>query len=130
MQIKVIDARELERRHSYWGYSALPVATYEVLAIKQHRRRTQYLVEDDLRLTWWDADLFNVIETWIPDEWIEIRYSSFHKLQNKKYNFSIAINYYIGPKNFIENEDFLFDIYENPRTAYEYYKNRTGGRFA
>lgn len=127
MKIKVIDVYELEKRHACWGYSTLPINTYEVLAIKQAHRKIQYLVEDDMRLTWWDADLFNIVEETIPKEWVKIKYKCFHSLQNKKYNFKIVMNCFWGPNTFLENEDFLFDIFENPHTAYVFYKKYQSG---
>lgn len=122
MQIKVNDVNELEKRHACWGYSASSVITYEVLAIKQVHKKTQYLIEDDMRLNWWDADLFSVVDKTIPEEWIKLQYKCFHSFRNKKYNFRIAVNCFWGPNRFLENEDFLFDIYENPRKAYAFYK--------
>ena len=122
MKIKVIDASKLEKRHACWGYSIVPTTTYEVLAIKQVHRKRQYLVEDDMRLIWWDADLFNVVEEIIPKEWIKLQYKRFHRPRNKKYNFKLAMDCFWGPNEFLENEDFLFDIYENPHTAYAFYK--------
>lgn len=129
MQIKVIDAKMLEKRHAYWGYCVSPPVLYEVLAIKKYNKHTQYLVEDNMRLNWWDADLFNVIEETIPNTWIEVRYKHFYKMRNKNYDFSIHINYFCGPSEFLENKNFLFDIYENPKAAYIFYtkeKTKTG----
>ena len=124
MQVKVIDVKLLEKRCAYWGYSVIDAnkTTYQVIAIRRQYRKTQYLVEDDMRLFWWDEDLFIVTDYTIPDGWIEIKYKYFHKFQNGKYDFKIPINYYLGPKCFVENKDFMFDIYENPRIAYTFYK--------
>ena len=112
MIIKVIDPDTLEKRHAYWGYNPSFEKTYEVLAIKKKNKKKQFLVDDNMELHWWDADLFVIIEDLIPKEWIEIRYKFFHRLKNKKYDFNIPINYYCGPKSFIEDADFMFDIYE------------------
>lgn len=81
----------------------------------------QYLVEDNMRLNWWDADLFNVIEKTIPNTWIKVQYKFFYKMRNKNYDFSIYIDYFCGPREFLDNKDFLFDIYENPKVAYSFY---------
>jgi hypothetical protein len=121
MTIKVIDAYNLMKRHADWGHPESFQAPYQVLAITKHRRIWQYLVVDDQRLKWWDKDLFEVIDEAVPENWVVIQYKRFHKFKNRKYDFQISTNYYQGPKEFLENEDFLFDIYENPSVAYEFY---------
>lgn len=121
MKIKVIDPDVLEKKEACWGFSASSQLIYEVLAIKQWRKRKQYLVVYDMRLIWWDADLFDIIEEAIPEDWIDVRYKYFHKIKNKKYDFHLPIHYYYGPKSFLENEDFLFDTIEYPHSAYKWY---------
>ncbi len=125
MQIKVIDDDVLEKRTACWGFCSLNEAVFEVLAIKQYHRKKQYLVEYDNRLFWWDEDLFFIVNDNIPKEWVEIRYKYFNKLRNSNYCFKIPISYYLGPKCFMENENFMFDIYENPRDAYAFYYGET-----
>lgn len=120
MTIKVIDAYKLMKRHAIWGHPKSFQAPYQVLAIRTRRRIRQYLVEDNQMITWWDMDLFEVIDEAVPENWVVIQYKRFHKFKNRKYDFKISTNYYQGPKEFLENEDFFFDIYEHPRIAYEF----------
>lgn len=122
MLVRIIDLVELENRHAYWGISRFPATNYNVLAIRCWKKK-QYLVEDNMILNWWDADLFKIIDDAIPQEWVTIQYKSFHKYKNPKYNFKIPTTYYQGPKKFLDNQDFFFDIYENPGVAYDYYKS-------
>lgn len=121
MIIKTINAKQLMERHANWGQETSFQETYQVLAIRIRRRKKQYLVADDLQLKWWDSDLFEVIVQAIPKDWITVQYARFHKFKNKNYDFDISTTYYQGPQEFLDNEDFLFDIYENPTQAYNYY---------
>ena len=74
------------------------------------------------RLYYFDSVLFEVIDNSIPKSWIEVKYKRFHRFVNKEYDFIISANYYQGPKEFLDNKDFLFDVIEYPPTAYEFYK--------
>lgn len=122
MLIKVIDAEKLIVRMADWGHPNSYKHPYEVLAIKESWRILQYLVKDDNRLKWWDADLFEVIDNSIPEDWVEIHYKRFHRYKNRKYNFVIPTRYYNGPKEFIDSEDFLFNTLDEPALAYDFYK--------
>lgn len=95
---------------------------YNVLAIRKWHRKWQFLIDDGNSLNWWDADLLEVIDDKKPLDWIEIKHNRFHKYRNNKYDFFISISYYYGPKEFIDNKDFLFDIIEEPINAYAFYK--------
>ena len=94
---------------------------FQVLAIIRCRKEWFYLVEYEEWLTWWKKDWVEVIDDFIPSDWIITQYSKLHKIKNANYDFKLKINYYQGPKVFLENKNFLFDISENPDTAYEFY---------
>ena len=122
MIVKIIDIEKLVNRHACFGPDSSFKPHYEVLAIIQSRKRKMYLVEDDPSLYWWDADLFEVIDESIPEDWISVCYKGrFHRLKNANYDFSIPINSYQGPKEFLDNLDFFFDITEEPYEAYWFY---------
>ena len=122
MRIKVIDPEKFEERQAIWGYSESFETTYEVILVLRYHKKKYYLVDYESRLFLWNADLLQVIEETVPADWIEVEYSYFHKLKNDMYDFYFPINYYLGPKRFLENKNFLFDIYENPDRAYWFYK--------
>ena len=122
MIIKVTDADALEKRHAYWGFDESSPQHYKVLAVRRSRGKYQYLVDYDRRLHWWDADLFEITDESVPREWTEAKYKRFHAFKNRKYNFRVPVTYYRGPKEFLANAAFFFDIHENPRTAHEFYK--------
>lgn len=127
MIVKLIDISALQERHAYWGTRSLNLC-FSVVAIGHFRKRRQYLVENSEFLYWWDADLFEVVDETFPAEWVEVQYKRFYKLRNKKYSISIPLNYYLGPRSFLENADFFFDIYENPRIAYNFFKHCIYGK--
>ena len=122
MLIMLRDADKLERRHACWGIRCDKGTFFSVIAVSEQRKIRKYLVEHDNRIEWWDADLFVVIDHTIPNDWVEATYRKHYKLKNPKYAFNISINYYLGPQSFLDNRDFLFDIYENPHSAYVVYK--------
>lgn len=121
MIIKVSDVHELMDREACWGSTNLFPQYYTVLAIMQFRRRKQYLIDFDGRLFWWNANLFKIVDESFPENWIIVQYKKCHKYKNKKYDFDIPISFYQGPNVFLDNQDFFFDIIENPREAYEFY---------
>ena len=123
MTVKVIDLNKLMDRHATWGSESSFCLQYEVLAIRIRRRKRQYLVENEKRLHWWDTDLFDVIDATVPENWRTVHYKRFHKFKNEKYDFHISTSFYHGPKAFLDNEDFFFDIIENPISAYEFCRN-------
>lgn len=120
MIAKVVDLNNLMDRHATWGNKSLFGSQYKVLAIRVRRKKRQYLVEHEKRLCWWDADLFDVIDESIPENWLTVQYKRFHKFKNKNFDFDISTSFYHGPKAFLENENFFFDIIENPVDAYEF----------
>lgn len=123
MIVRIIDIENFIMRMAVYGPDDYFKDDYNVLAIRKWHRKWQFLIDDGDRLHWWDADLFEVIDDKTSLDWVEIRYKGFHKFKNRKYDFLISISYYHGPKAFIENEDFLFDIIEEPKEAYNFYKS-------
>lgn len=127
MKIKVVNPDELMERHAIISNTKYFQLDYEVIAIRKTGHRWQYLVDFNQCLEWWDKDLFEVTDDALPKDWVIIQFGRFHKFKNKKYDFNIPTSYYQGPKEFIENEDFFFNIIENPAIAYAFYfqyKNR------
>ena len=120
MVIEVIDLDKLMVRHAIWGSESSFKSQYEVFAIRKWHKRTQYLVENCKRLHWWDTDLFNVVDESIPESWVTVQYKRFHRFKNKNYDFYISTSFYQGPKVFLENENFFFDIIENAKDAYTF----------
>ena len=124
MTIKVKDLAAFETRHAEWSGTRVLHTEYEVLAIRRvDAKRWQYLVEDQQRLKWWDADLFAVVEERLPADWITEEYTRRHWYDHPDYNFRIPARAYHGPKAFVENRNFFFDIHENPQAAYEFYRS-------
>lgn len=121
MIVRIKDLNKLMNRHATWGNESLFCSQYTVLAIRKRRRKTQYLIENDKRLCWWDIDLFDAIDESIPVNWLTVQYKRFHKFKNRNYDFDISTSFYQGPEEFLQNENFFFDIIENPGDAYEFY---------
>lgn len=120
MIVEIIDIDKLTIRHAVFGPDSALKSQYEVYAIRKWYKRMQYLVEDENQLYWWDTDLFRVVEDSIPENGVSVQYKRFHRFRNKNYDFRIAINFYQGPKEFLENENFFFDIIENRKDAYAF----------
>lgn len=121
MIVEIIDIDKLTIRHATFGPDSAFKSQYEVYAIRKWYKRKQYLVEGWNRLHWWDTDLFHVVDDSIPEDWVSVQYKRFHRFKNKNYDFRLAISFYQGPKEFLENENFFFDIIENGRDAYEFF---------
>lgn len=117
MKIKVINKQRLEKEHNYYE----PEYEFEVYAIAKFGRENYFLVNIYNGLFWWKGKLFKIIDNSTSEDWVNVKFKYFNRIKNLNYNFSIPLNNYIGPKEFLENKDFLFDIYENPSYAYEFF---------
>ena len=129
MIVKINDKSTFEKKLAFYGYDFYS-DSFEVQAIRKRRKEFQYLICVNSGLFWWYADLLSILDDNVPVNWVKIEYKKSHKFKNKKYDFRISTEFYYGPKEFLENEDFLFDIYENPSIAYEFFyqylkKNRS-----
>lgn len=120
MKVKVRNFDKLMNLHAAWN--KIPLYTeYSVLAIQKWHRKKQYLIIDENKIVeWWDDVFLEVIDESVPKNWVSVKYKNCHKFKNKKYDFSIPISFYQGPKAFLQNEDFFFDIYENSIEAYHF----------
>lgn len=117
MKVSCIDRYKLERTHAYFGVE-LGNNIFEVFSIANFKMEKNYLLRfpnDNFR--WFSSSLFKVINDSIPHFWVHKKFSLFSVLKNKKYDFSILLGEYWGPEEFLNNEDFLFDIHEEPERA-------------
>lgn len=117
MKVSCIDREKLEKTHAYFGVE-LGDNEFEVFSIARFKNEKNYLLRfpnDNLR--WFNSALFKVKDESIPHFWIHKKFGLFSTLKNKKYNFSIALKEYWGPEDFVSNEDFLFDVHEEPERA-------------
>lgn len=113
MKVSCIDRDKLEKTHAYFGVE-LGQNIFEVYSIGKFKREKSYLLKIGRgHLDWYSIDLFQIKDEIIPDYWIYKKFSWFSNLKNNKYDFSISLKEYWGPEEFIKNEDFLFDIFED-----------------
>lgn len=127
MIVKCNDVKKFQKLNS-WFDVPINKLEFEVLAIIKHSKITKYLflIEKSVLHTnesvpyWFDSQYFEVLDENMPKNWVENKYKRFFELKNNKYDFSIPIQTYIGPPEFIEDNDFLFDIYDNPSKANEF----------
>ena len=64
-----------------------------------------------------DEHFFEVTDDKIPDFWI-FKYFKYNNLvKNQKHLVSLVIDMYIGPKELIEDSDFIFDVLLEPADA-------------
>ena len=106
-----------EKFSGYYGVE-LGDNKFLVYAIVTFNKKTELEQDTPKRFK---AELFTVIDDSYPDYWMSKSWGKHNKIKNKHYDFYIMIESYLGPKEFIENPDFLFDIYENPDRAYQFF---------
>ena len=94
----------------------------EVLAMIHANNIKAYLVCYSIpgvprAIEWLKAQHVKVISEEKPAHWIERRWPCWHRFHkaNQEYNYSIL--YYAGPPAILEDDCFLFDIYESPEQA-------------
>lgn len=117
MKVSCIDRYKFEKTHAYFGVE-LEKNLFEVFSIARFKDNKYYMLKfPDDNFRWFNAELFEVRDVAIPNYWIYKKYRFFSVLKNKKYDFRIPLKEFWGPGEFISNEDFLFDIYENEDRA-------------
>ena len=113
MRVSCIDRDKLEKIHAYFGVE-LGDNIFEVYSIGKFKRDKCYLLKIGKgHLDWYRTELFQIIDDSIPYYWINEKPGLFSTLKNNKYDFSIALKEYWGPEEFINNKNFLFDIFED-----------------
>lgn len=77
-----------------------------------------------MRLDWAPACWFEVVDSQLPADWIQRRWSWFHPMvkRNERYDFDFRITRYDGPPCILEDENFLFEVIEERDRAMEFYK--------
>ncbi|KPU42964.1 hypothetical protein OXPF_37330 [Oxobacter pfennigii] len=120
MLVKGDDMKKLEKLNAWFDVS-FDSLELEVFAIAKFSKTIKYLlIIENSWPEWVDSRYFKVLDESVPIYWISNKYNFFFKLKNNKYDFSIPIRSYMGPPEFIENSEFLFDIYDNPSKAHEF----------
>ncbi len=90
---------------------------YEVYAVILEKRNFKYLLRIDGDIGFYNSDSFEIVDDSIPDFWIFKKYKYNNKIENHRakylyeYMFSIILDAYFGPKELIEPNDFLFDVF-------------------
>jgi len=113
MKVSCIDKNKLEKTHAHFGVE-LGDNIFEVYSIGRFKTEKCYLLKIGRgHLDWYRIELFHIIDNSIPCYWINKKFGLFSTLKNKKYDFSIVLKEYWGPEEFINNENFLFDIFED-----------------
>ncbi|MDD2376323.1 MAG: hypothetical protein PHD15_02335 [Clostridia bacterium] len=120
MKISCIDKKEFEKKEGYSGVD-LCNNLFDVILIVIIKGEISYLVNigEQFGPMIHRAELFNVVDNSLPSYWAYRYYGFKNKLKNREYNFDVFIDAIIGPKELVENDKFMFDIYENPRDLSE-----------
>lgn len=122
LKVSCMDRDKLEKTSAYFDVE-IGDNLFEVYCIATHKNHKEYLLRSsDETLMWFESAKFEVIDNSIPPYWIYRKYGYFSNLRNKKYDFDIRLNEYWGPEEFLNNEDFFFDIYEDREKANSYLK--------
>ena len=107
---------------------------WDVIAIIRSSNILAYLVifnnipgRDDA-IDWVDSRNFDTIDNEKPDNWVECAWPWWRPYKKMKANveYDFRLTYYCGPKELLENDSFLFDIYENRRKAIQYLNEVSG----
>lgn len=119
MKIKIKDKNKFIKENKILLYNEI-TEVYEVIAIVIQKKQICYLVQEKNMITLYNEKHFEIIDDKIPDYWIFKYFKYKNLLKNQKYMFSIVLDTYIGPEEFITNSNFFFDIYENPEKANQF----------
>ena len=82
----------------------------------------------DDAIEWVQARNFEVVDNEKPDHWVECAWPWWRPYKKMKANldYEYRLTYYCGPKELLESDDFLFDVYENRRKAIQYLNEVSG----
>lgn len=116
MLIKIKDEKQFVKKNGFILYDKFP-EFYEVLAIIANKKEVKYLVQDNGIPVLYNAEYFEIVDDTVPSYWIFRRFKYNNIIKNKKYMFDIGIDMYIGPSDYINDPDFLFEVFENPEEA-------------
>lgn len=116
MLIRVKDKKLFIKKNGFILYDEVP-DFYEVLAIIAKKKEIKYLVQENGIPTMYTAKYFEILDDVIPNYWIFQYFKYNNIIKNKKYMFDIGIDMYIGPKDYINDPDFLFNVFEDPKVA-------------
>ena len=68
-------------------------------------------------LEWLEAKNVKVVSDERPLYWIEKKWSRWHRLRKSNQDYDYKISYYAGPLEILEDDHFLFDMYESQAEA-------------
>lgn len=90
----------------------------EVLAVICANSITAYLVYYSIpgtprALEWLAAKHVDIISDERPKHWIEKKWPFWHRFHKSNQYYDYRLSYYAGPPAFLEDDHFLFDIYES-----------------
>lgn len=92
--------------------------THEVIAVIMIKKEVFYLMQDDDKwICLINSDNCDVVDDKICDFWVFRRFKYNNVIKNKKYNFKLIVDMYLGPEELIDNEDFLFDVMNDSEEA-------------
>lgn len=100
---------------------------YEVFAIVQMKKDKFYLIFINGQLQFVNVKICNIVDETMPKDWV-IKY--FNKGYTIKQHYDIfgydyiTIKEYYGPKIFINDKYFLFNVYFNPSEANKFFNNK------
>lgn len=75
-----------------------------------------------------EAKDFYVTDNSIPKDWVELKWPSLSPFikENSGIGISYRITYYMGPKCILQDNDFLFNLFEDRAMAYSFYQSNIG----
>lgn len=116
MKVSCIDKNKFEKKEGYYGVN-FDKNIFEVILIVIVKGEISYLMNigEQFYPMIHNAELFNIEDNSLPSYWTYRYYGYKNKLKNKEYDFDIFVDALIGPKELVENDSFMFEIYENPR---------------
>ena len=116
MEIKIKDVNSFAKNNGIIMYDKI-TEIYEVVAVLTQKKKVYYLIKYDGIPRLYESKFFDIISEKIPDYWIFKYFKYNNVIKNKKYMFDITVDMYMGPKELIDNDNFFFDIIDEPQEA-------------
>ena len=128
MKVSIRNWEEFSQAEAVYGNPIKLSEVFDVKAIISFDRDIEkyYIICDGNKTNFHRTYLFKVIDNETPENWVHVYYSKVRKLTNPSYNFIVTIKEFLGPREIIEDKNFLFDLYDNPDIAFDFLQNLVG----
>lgn len=123
MLIKIKNYDKYIKKHPVYYYNNLVSnKEYNVYCIVTDKKnKTFYLIKGDGILFYISKKDTIILDETIPKHWKEFNFNKRKSISDSKGEYTIAIKYYYGPSQLIEERNFLADVALTNFDAYQYF---------